>query len=159
MANLEEVYTRLREKKKQRAEIARMFKDELENEPRYKEIVDQMKALRDEKKSIENAAYAHASRDAEKLDLLKLDIKSDSEMLSDIAINMYTEGRPVEVVDEYNTRWVPNFSVRFVKDAENVETHVPAIEIAGAKLSDAHAPKLEIAGGALEIPRFNPNDR
>jgi len=151
MANLEEVYTRLREKKKQRAEIARMFKDELENEPRYKEIVDQMKALRDEKKSIENAAYARASRDAEKLDLLKLDIKSDQEMLSDIAINMYTEGKSVEVVDEYNTRWVPNFSVRFVKDAENVEAHAPAVEMAGAK--------LEVAGGALEIPRFNPNDR
>lgn len=151
MANLEEVYHRIRDKKRQRAEIQRMFKDELAGEPRYQEVVDKMKALRDEKKSIENAAYARASKDAEKLDLLKLDIKSDQEMLSDIAINMYTKGESVEVVDEFNTRWVPNFNVRFVKDAENVETHAPAVEMAGAK--------LEIAGGALEIPKFNPNDR
>ena len=158
MANLEEVYHRIRDKKRQRAEIARMFKDELEGEPRYQEIVEKMKALQGEKKSIENAAYARASKDAEKLDLLKLDIKSDQEMLSDIAINMYTKGESVEVVDEFNTRWVPNFNVRFVKDAENVETHAPAVAMAGAKLRGGEPAPAQagVAGGALEIPRISP---
>lgn len=151
MASLEEVYTRLREKKKQRSELQRMFKDELANDQRYQEIVEETKRLREEKKSIENAAYARASRDAEKLDLLKLDIKSDQEMLSDMAVTRYAEGKTVEVVDEHNVRWVPSFSVRFVKDAENVEEHAPAVALAGER--------LEVAGGALEIPKFNPNDR
>ena len=37
-------------------------------------------------------------------------------MLSDMALNMYTKGQTVEIVDEHNTRWLPKFSVSFKKD-------------------------------------------
>lgn len=159
MASLEEVHARIRAKKKERSEISRMFKDELASEPRYQEIIDKMKALRDEKKSIENAAYTRAAKDAEKLDLLKLDIKSDQEMLSDIAITMYTEGKTVEVVDEYNTRWVPSFSVRFSKDTENVEAHAPAVAMTEEKSKGELATAQAGASGSeLGMPKFNPND-
>ncbi len=121
MPSLQEVHARLRAKKREKSEIQKAFKDELVNNPRYQQISEQLKTLREEKKSIENQAWAAASTDAEKLDLLSLDITADKELLSDIALNMYTKGETVEVIDEHNTRWVPAFSVNFKKDDEQQE--------------------------------------
>lgn len=121
MPSLQEVHARLRAKKREKSEIQKAFKDELVNNPRYQQISEQLKTLKEEKKSIENQAWAAASQDAEKLDLLSLDITADKELLSDIALNMYTKGETVEVIDEHNTRWVPAFSVNFKKDDEAQE--------------------------------------
>lgn len=140
MASLEEVHARIKEKQKERRELQRMFKDELAHDARYQEIAEEMRKLREEKKSIENRAYAMASKDAEKLDLLQLDIKSDRELLSDQALDRYAKGETVEIVDQFNMRWVPKFSVSFVKDAE----------------VEAERPSVELAGGALKIPRISP---
>lgn len=121
MPNLQEVHDRLRAKKREKSEIQKAFKDELANNPRYQQVAEQLKTLKEEKKSIENQAWASASADAQKLDLLTLDIQSDREMLSDIALNMYTKGETVEIVDAQNVRWVPKFSVAFKKDDEAQE--------------------------------------
>ena len=138
MKSLEEVHEKIRSKKRERSEIVAMFREELEHNERHKQIVEEMKKLRAEKKTIENQVYSSSSNDLEKMELLKFDIKSDQDMLSDIAINMYTEGKTVEIVDDHNQRWVPNFSVRFTKDSEMVE----------------EKPKVEVAGGALSIEPF-----
>lgn len=121
MQNLQDVHARMRAKRKEQSEIKKMFKDSLAHDAHYQELLAQIKKLREEKKSIENAAWAQSRGDAEKLDLLSLDIKSDKQVISDIALNMYVAGQTVEVVDENQTRWVPNFSVTFIKDAEGVE--------------------------------------
>lgn len=116
MPSLQEVHARLLAKKREKSEIQKAFKDELVNNARYQQISEQLKTLKEERKSIENQAWAAASQDAEKLDLLALDITSDKELLSDIALNLYTKGETVEIVDEHNTRWVPSFAVSFKKD-------------------------------------------
>lgn len=116
MPSLEEVYGRLRSKKHEKSEIQRAFKDELVSNPRYLEVDEQLKKLKEEKKSIENQAWATASADAQKLDLLNLDIESDREMLSDLALNMYAKGQTVEIIDEMKVRWLPKFTVSFKKD-------------------------------------------
>lgn len=118
MPSLQEVHARLRAKKKEKSEIQKAFKDELLNNPRYQQISEQLKTLKEEKKSIENQAWAAASQDAQKIDLLSFDIKSDRELLSDIALNLYTKGEPVEIVDEHDVKWVPSFTVSFKKDDE-----------------------------------------
>lgn len=130
MPSLEEVYGRMRAKKREKSEIQKAFKDELANNPRYQQVAEQLKTLKEEKKSLENQAWASASADAQKLDLLALDIKSDQEMLSDLALNMYTKGETVEIVDEFNVRWVPKFNVAFKKDDEMQEERPskPAVE-------------------------------
>ena len=90
MPNLEEVYSRLQKKKKERRELNTAYQDELKNHARYQEILAQMKALREEKKSIENELLAQAGT-GQDLDLLKLDIKTDAELLSDLALTTYIE--------------------------------------------------------------------
>ncbi len=121
MPSLEEVHGRLRAKAREKSELQKAFKDELANNPRYQQIVEQLKTLKEEKKSIENQTWASSSADAQKLDLLTLDIQSDKEMLSELALNLYVKGQTVEIVDELHVRWVPKFSVAFKKDDEAQE--------------------------------------
>lgn len=121
MPSLEEVHGRLRAKAREKSELQKAFKDELASHPRYQQVVEQFKALKEEKKSIENQTWAASSADAQKLDLLTLDIKSDREMLSDLALNLYVKGQTVEILDERQVRWIPKFSVSFKKDDEMQE--------------------------------------
>lgn len=114
MASLEEVYSRLVQKKKQRRELTGAYQDELRNHARYQEILAQMKALRDEKKSIETELLEQAGT-SQDIELIKIDIKSDLELLADIALNLYVSNQNVEIIDEWNNRWSPLFSVRFIK--------------------------------------------
>lgn len=111
---LESVYKRLQEKKRKRRDLNKSFQDELSVHPRYQEIVEELKKLREEKKAIENEVRSPAA--ISELEALKGDIKGDMEMLSDIALNKFLAQENVEIVDEMNTRWVPAFSVRFKKD-------------------------------------------
>lgn len=115
MPNLEEVYSRLQLKKKERRDLQGAYQDELKNHARYQEILGQMKALREEKKSIESQLLNDAGT-GQDLDVIKLDIKTDTEMLSDLALMKYIEDQSCEIIDEWNNRLVPLFSVRFTKD-------------------------------------------
>ena len=90
-----------------------MCKDELSHHDRHREIVEEMKELRMEKKSIEQDLRMNALGVEAELDELKTEILSDSELLADIALNMYTSGENVEIVDEYENRYVPLFKVSF----------------------------------------------
>jgi hypothetical protein len=121
MPSLQEVHARLRSKKKERSDLQKAFKDELAGHPRYGQVVEEFKRLKEEKRSIENQVWAAASADAQKLDLLSLDIKSDREMLSSIALTMYAKGETVEIVDEHQVRWVPAFTVSFKKEDTSQE--------------------------------------
>lgn len=114
MATLEEVYARLVQKKKERRDLSGAYQDELKNHARYQEILAQRKALGEEKKSIENELLEQAGT-GQDLEIIKIDIKSDLELLADIALNLYVSNQNVEIIDEWNNRWSPMFSVRFIK--------------------------------------------
>lgn len=118
MPSLNEVHARLILKKREAREIQKAFKDELSNNPRYGQLVEQLKAMREEQAAIESQVWASSSSDAERLELLKADIKSDRELLADIAINSVADGKIVEVFDGHGTKYVPEYSVKFRKDED-----------------------------------------
>ncbi|MCR4311649.1 MAG: hypothetical protein NUV56_00025 [Candidatus Uhrbacteria bacterium] len=115
MPTLHELHQRLQEKKSQRRDIKQSFQDILRNNKRYLEIVEEMEKLRSEKKAIENDVL-NKDVDVDRLEELASDIKTDVILLADVALNMYVTNQTVEIVDEYNARWVPVFAVRFKKD-------------------------------------------
>ena len=114
MPKLEEVYRRLNENKKKRRDINKMLKDELEHHARFQEIKEELRALRDEKKGIEQDIRASA-KEFRELDDLKIDIDTDQEIMSDLALNKYVKGETVEIKDEYDQTWYPTFKVSFKK--------------------------------------------
>ena len=115
MPKLEEVYKRLQENKKEKREIGKMLKDDLANTERYREIIEEMKTLREEKKGIEDQVKAESSKEMDRFDELKIDIDTDTELLADIALNMYVKEELVEIIDEYENAWYPHFKVNFKK--------------------------------------------
>jgi hypothetical protein len=134
MPQLNEVYQRMQEKKKERREIAKSFQDELKHDTRYQEVVDQLAVLKEEKKSIENRVKAASALDAQKLDTLKLDIAGDREMLSDIALTMYASGEEVAIIDRDNNRYDPVWNVSFKKAGEVAAAEAARIRQAAGEL-------------------------
>ena len=116
MSQLEDVYKRLVKNKKRRTELNKMFKDELGQDARYKELGEEMKRLRVEKASIEAEVKSQAVNEENELEELKLEIATDQELLADIALNMYVNEETVEIVDEFDQKWHPQFAVSFKKE-------------------------------------------
>lgn len=115
--SLEEVYQRVEQNKKEIRELNKMIKDELTQIERHREILDELKALREEKKAIENEVKANSQSELTRMEDLKLEVATDKEILSDLALNKYVANETVEIMDEYDNRWVPIFSVTFKKDS------------------------------------------
>lgn len=117
MQDLKEVFDRMQQKKKERKELVRMFQDELKHNDEYQKILEDIKTLREKKKSIENQAKANALSDAQQLEDLTEEIKGTTELLADVAMTMLMNRETVEIVDEANdVRYAPVFSVRFKKE-------------------------------------------
>ena len=116
MSRLQETYNELQSLKREKRELNKMFQDELKSNSTYQGILEEMKVLRERKKSIENDTKANALKDAQRLDDLKLEIASTQELLGDLSLNMYLANETVEIVDEANRRYVQYFRVTFKKD-------------------------------------------
>ncbi len=115
MAQLQEVFARMQANKSEQKEIKAAYKDALNNNQQYQEMVEELKLLKDKKKSFELATQAEFGKDFDRLDQLKDDLQSDQQLLSDLAINHVMDGELVEVTDEKENIYEPVFSVRFKK--------------------------------------------
>ncbi len=115
MQQLQDIFNRIRETKKEQKVIRDQFKDALANSGEYAKIKEDLDRMRLRKKQIENQVREEFGSDFEKLDKLSLDVKTDNEMLSDIALNQLVKGEEVAIVDEAAHRYEPIFSVRFKK--------------------------------------------
>jgi hypothetical protein len=116
MQNLNEIHKTLETKRREMRELNKMFRDELRNHHEYQTVVDELNTLREKKKSIENEVRASSQAALTNLDLLKLDVKSYTEMLSDVALNKYAAHENIEIVDDENVKWLPTFTVKFKKE-------------------------------------------
>ena len=114
MSQLNEIYKRVQKNKKRQTEIRKILKDECTHNARHQEILEQAKILREEKKGIEQNIKAQNS-DFQELEELSLEVQTDQELLSDVALNMYMKKETVEIVDEYEQTWHPIFKVSFKK--------------------------------------------
>ena len=115
MANLQEVWSRLKETQKKQKEIRNTYKDALANLASYQEIVEKLKILKDRKKGIEDQIKGDFGSEFDKLEGFKLDIQTDRELLSDMALTQLMKGETVSITDENDDEYEPKFSVSFKK--------------------------------------------
>ncbi len=115
MQNLQEIFNRVQKKKKEIKEIKAMYKDGLKAEAKYKDIVEEIKVLKDKKKQIETNVQVDMGEAYDKMETMQSDVNADLQMLSDIAMTTLMDGKTVEVVDEYNNRYEPEFKVNLRK--------------------------------------------
>lgn len=115
MQDIQEIFNRMQEIKKQQKDIRSAYKEALDGSLEYKEIGEKMKTLRERRKQIENTIKGDFSSEYSKLEDFKIDLESDRTMLSDIALTKLMKGETVQVVDEYNNSYEPLFTVKFKK--------------------------------------------
>lgn len=110
---IEEVFNRLEDKKKQLRDRKERMKDELKNHTRYMEIEEEIATLKRERKEIEMSAITQA--DKEEIEGIKLDIRTDKELLTDLTLNKYVAGESCEIIDDHRRPHQPVFSVKYAK--------------------------------------------
>jgi predicted nucleic acid-binding Zn-ribbon protein len=115
MQDLQEIFNRIQEIKKKSKDIRSSFKDALATSAEYTELNEKIKTLRERKKQLEASIRADFSSELTKLEDYAVDLESDSTMLSDAALTKLMKGETVQVVDEYNNTYEPEFSVKFKK--------------------------------------------
>lgn len=117
MAQLQDIFSRLEDTKRQQREIRRAYREALAQSPSYQQQLTEWQAAREKKKTIEQAIKSEFSSELEKLDRLALEIKSNTEVLSEAALNQIVRGETVRVTDTNACEYEPVFTVRFKKIA------------------------------------------
>lgn len=101
--------------KRDAREIKAAFKEALERTPTYRSVTEDIAALREKKKKIEEQVKSEFAKEIDKLEDIKLDISEHQMMTTDLALNKFLKGETVEIVDEYGCVYEPVFTVKFKK--------------------------------------------
>jgi len=113
--NLKDVFNRIQKSKKEQKEIKSIYNDALLNNAQYQEIMEELKALKLKKNQIEASIKQDFEEEFNKLDSIKVNIASDTQLLSDIALAQLTRGETVKIVDDNKVEYDPRFTVKFNK--------------------------------------------
>lgn len=117
MSKLNEIFVRQQEIRREKRIIQDTYKDALSNSRAYQQALETFKEAQTKKKQIELEIQQDFSSEFNKLDRLKQEYKDTQDMMSDVALTMYAKGQEVEIVDEYDTVYEPEFKVAFKKAA------------------------------------------
>lgn len=115
MADIQEVFQRIKQTKQEKKKLSDVYRDALAASGQYKHTVDQIAELQQKKKQIEASILVDFTSEMSKLDGLKLNIKGDQQLLSDMVLNKFMKGETVTLTDEYEQKYEPSFQVRFKK--------------------------------------------
>ena len=114
MKDVKEIFERIQDQKREQREINKMVRDALASSATYGDTLDDIKKLRTKKMRLEDEARGDFDQ---KLELLKLNIKQSTDVMSDVALTKIMKGESIKLVDEFNNEYEPVFSVRFKKTA------------------------------------------
>lgn len=115
MKDIQATFNTIQEKKQELKKLRSVYKDVLAQSDQYEAINEKLQELREVKKSIEQAAQDEMGGDWARFEQLKENIKSDQEMISDIAMTKIMQGEGVVLKDVEDNEYEPVFSVRFKK--------------------------------------------
>ncbi len=115
MQDIQEIFNRIQKNKSKQKDMKQMYKDALVSSSEYQETQEKLKTIHEKKKQLEHTIKEQFSHELTELEDLKIDIASDMELMSDIAMTKMMKGETVEVIDEYENEYEPVFSVRFKK--------------------------------------------
>ncbi|MBI4239957.1 hypothetical protein HY620_03135 [Candidatus Uhrbacteria bacterium] len=119
MASIQDVFFTIQDIKKQQREIRKMYTEALDKASDYQDVTDQLAALREKKKIIEQKIKSEFSRELDKLDDLKDGLKAEQERMSMMVLDQLAKGEIIKVRDSYNNSYDPIVKVSFKKSDES----------------------------------------
>ncbi len=115
MQNIQEVFDRIKQAKKEMREIKKSYKEALAVSGEYGRTGEELKMLKEKKKRLEAEVQKEMQKEFDKLDELKAAIEDDQTLMSDLALQHLVKGEKVGVTDEYQNQYEPVFQVKFKK--------------------------------------------
>ena len=115
MQDLKEVMVRIRQKKKERKDVHAVYKDVLAQSQKYQELLDELNTLKAKKLQLEHALQSECAKELEQVERLAMDIKTDVELLCDLALTRFMKGETIELTDENDVKYEPVVKVTFKK--------------------------------------------
>jgi len=115
MANVQEIFDRIQQTKKEQRELRASYREVLQGSKSYQDTISELRTLKEKKKKIEQSFKAEFQTEMDKLERIKIDLESDREMMSDLAFNQLIKGEKFKIKDVYDNEYEPVFSVKFKK--------------------------------------------
>lgn len=115
MPQLSDIHARVQSHKRRRKELTTMYKDALTQNEGYQHVKDELEKLIHKKKQLEAAVKADFTHELNELDQIKEHLKSDTALMSDVALTHISQGKEATFTDENNTTFEPVINVRFKK--------------------------------------------
>lgn len=112
---MQEVFDKIQELKQTRKEIGREYRDALAQSSSHGEVSEELKKLREKKKSMESSVQAEMGSRFEELEKAKREIESSEQMLTDIAMTNLMEGKSISLKDKNNAEYEPSYKITFKK--------------------------------------------
>ncbi len=115
MPDLKEIHSRIRAKKDERKKVNVIFRDVLSQSKPYQDVLEEIKKLKVKKTQIETELRSDFGKEMEQLERLAIDLKSDEVLLTDLSLTMLMKGQPLDLTDEYDVKYEPNFKITYKK--------------------------------------------
>lgn len=115
MPDLKDVLQRIRATKQEKRKLGESLRDVLAQSKPYQEVLDELKDLKAKKARIETEIRQEFAKELEKAEKLAADLKTDTQLLSDMALTKFMKGETIEIVDENDVKYEPVFKVTFKK--------------------------------------------
>lgn len=115
MANVQEIFDKIKEKQKEQKTIQQIYRDVVANSQEYQNILEEYETIKLKKKKIEESLKTEMRAEMDQLYSIKVDIESEKEILNQATFSKLLKGEEVTITDEYNNKYEPVFSVRFKK--------------------------------------------
>lgn len=115
MQDIQDVYNRIQTKKKERRDLKKLIKEGMDQSPTLQEVLDQMKTLKAKKAELETEIKADYESEISQIEVLDQDIKTDDELMNDIALTHYMKGETITFKDENDEEYEPVFKVSYKK--------------------------------------------
>jgi hypothetical protein len=115
MQDIQEVYNRIQEKKKERKRLKKMLKDGLDASASYREIKDEMDKVKAKKQEVESGVFASYQHEKQDIEALDEELKSEQQVMDDIALTMYMKGESIIFKNENDEEYEPTFKVKYKK--------------------------------------------
>jgi len=118
---LQLVFSKTDEKRNDLAILKHQLRDEINGLAAYQEIINEEAAVKLKKKQIVLSVKQGNREMIDKMDSLKLDIDSNKQMLSDVALADYIAGKDIRVTDRNGFIMEPVFVVKYKKTGDVVD--------------------------------------
>lgn len=106
-----EVINRIKENRRVKKSIQESIRAECNQSKKYRDAAEEVSKNKEIMKRVEIDVASPA--DLQQVDNLKAEIKNDQQVLTDLALNLYTKGEDIELDAGDGERYTPTFKVTF----------------------------------------------